>query len=119
MEEGENRTSDSFLLENPERRFEDDRLRWSILEVGDGATGDSGSGIIWGVDVVDACGAWMRELGEEIEGVKNPWVGSAGDVLNDIDRLCGDEVMGDAGMDTEEAETACVVLDLAVVPPEE
>jgi hypothetical protein len=109
----EEKTSVSFLPENPERRLENDRVRWPVLEAGDGATGDGGSGVVWGEDTDDDCGA--SEKG--VEAGQNPKIGSAGeDLLNDVDLLCA---MGDAGMDKEEAETVCVDFDLGAVPPDE
>lgn len=82
-----------------------------MLEVNDGPTGGGGSGVIWGVDPADDNrDASEKGLGE----VNNPRVGGAGDdVLNDIDRLWYGMV-GDAGVDTEEA-AVCVDLGLAVM----
>jgi hypothetical protein len=50
----------SFLPENPERKLENDRVRWPILAVGDGATGDGGSGVVWGEDTDDDCSTRER-----------------------------------------------------------
>jgi hypothetical protein len=92
-----------------ERRFEDDRVRWPKFEVGDSD----------GVSVDDVRGKSWKGLAEELGEVRSPSGGSTGDdILNDIDRLCGDVIMGEPGMDTE-AEVACVDLDLLVVSPDE
>ena len=109
--EEEDKTSDNFLLENPERRFEDVRLRWPMLELSGGPTGGAGIEEIWDVESADDdCDASEKGL----RVVNNPRVGvgrTGDDVLNDIDRLWYVTV-GDAGMDTEEVAT-CVDLDLA------
>jgi hypothetical protein len=108
-EEERNKTSDNFLLGNLERRFEDVRVRWPMLEVSDGPTGGGGGGVIWGVESADD----NRDASEKGLGVvNNPWVGGD-DILNDIDRLWY-VMVGDADMDTEEA-VVCVDLGLAVM----
>lgn len=90
-----------------------------MLEVSDGPTGGGGSGVIWGVESADD----NRDVSEKGLGVvNNPrfGVGSAGNgVLNEIDRLwC--VLVGDAGIDTEEA-VVCVDLGIAgmLVLPDE
>ena len=82
-----------------------------MLGVSDGPTGGGVSGAIWGVESADDnCDA--SENGLRV--VNNPRVGIAGNaVLNDVDRLWY-VVVGDAGMDTEDA-AVCVNLDLAVM----
>ena len=82
-----------------------------MLEVVDEPTGGGGSDAIWGVEFADD----TRGVSEKGLGVvNNPRVGDAGnDVLNDIDRLWY-VMVGDAGMDTEEA-AVCVGLGLAVL----
>ena len=77
-------------------------------EVNDGPTGGGGGDDIWVVE--SNCDASEKGLRE----VNNPRVGGAGgDVLNDIDLLWY-VMVGDAGMDTEEA-AVCVDLVLAVM----
>lgn len=82
-----------------------------MLEVTDGPAIGGGSDVIWGVESAgDKCDP--SEKGLRVENI--PRVARAGDdVLNDIDRLWY-VMVGDAGMDTEEA-AVCVDLDLAVM----
>lgn len=85
-----------------------------MFDVGDGATGNGGSGGIWSVDTDDARGASEKGLEEELAEVNSPSVGSVGDdVLNGINRP-SDMILGEAGI---EAETVCV--DLGLVVPDE
>lgn len=62
--------------------------------------------IVWRLLKILAAGQIKDE--KSYQKLNNPRVGSAGNViLSDVD--------GDAGMDTEEAETVCVDLELTVV----